>query len=172
MKSPTHAVYLVLTTFSVLSLARPGTAQQPPQDLVLFKAAMAGASKGFVVAVSPPIVLSEDSCSGQSELLGPFTYQGSSVDHLGVDGRPLYASDGVGVMSAATGDALFITFVALLRPPTPQGVTPLEGAFKITGGRGRFVGAVGSGVITGAGDPVRGTGEFRFDGLISRPREK
>ena len=85
-----------------------------------------------------------------------------------MDGGPLSFKDGVGVMTAANGDALFISRNGLSRA-TATGVT-VEFGYIVTGGRGRFAGATGSGVGRFVSDRSKNEITGFFEGTISAPK--
>ena len=125
-------------------------ATDQPAQRVPFKATMAGEFRGLVLPLPAPIVSEQLSCKGQADVLGPMT----SVEHyfarLDVDGKLSSVTDGVGVLAGANGDALFITYSGLARPAAAGEFGQQELAFTVTGGRGRFAGASGNGVIRDA----------------------
>jgi len=85
----------------------------------------------------------------------------------------LALTDGVVVITAANGDAIFIRYSGLARPPAVAGeFAEGEKAFTVTGGRGRFVGATGNGVIHDSvqGGPGNISFTSTFDGMITRPK--
>jgi hypothetical protein len=152
--------------------AAPRFAQQPAKDLVPFKASWTGQSQPIAVATDPALVSQPTTLTGQSDLFGAFTGVSLATVHQGVDGKNLYATI-VGEWSMANGDALSIEVIDLFVPPTPGG--PLfEAALIITNGKGRFLGARGSGFIRGTlqTDPVTHQGMviLSAEGLITRPK--
>jgi hypothetical protein len=156
------------STLALLGLALPAVAQAP-QDQVPFKATV-GPYVGdvFVVPVSPPILSARTTAKGEATLLGPVTYLDLHTVQLGVDGGPLSFKDGIGVMTAANGDALFISRNGLSRA-TATGVA-VEFGYIVTGGRGRFAGATGSGVGRAVGDRSKNEITVVFEGTISAPK--
>jgi hypothetical protein len=156
------------STLALLALALTAVAQAPT-DQVPFKATV-GPYVGdvFVVPVSPPIASGRTNAKGEATLLGPVTYLDLHTIQLGVDGGPLFFKDGIGVMTAANGDALFITRSGLSRA-TPTGVTG-EFGYIVTGGRGRFAGATGSGVGHQVFDRSKNEATVVFEGTISAPK--
>lgn len=173
-----------LTSLALIALALPcGTArsaaQPPAPDLVPFKVSWMGApapgSGPSSIATDPAIVSLPSVVTGQSDLFGPFTGAALATQHLGVDGKPLYSTV-VAEWTMASGDALSIELSAIvyLPQPTPGGPTS-EGAFVITNGKGRFLGARGSGFLRQVLqiDPVthQVTGALlSAEGFITRPR--
>jgi hypothetical protein len=173
MKSCTYRVSLSLTVFAVLGLAVPGGAQQPPAlNLVPFKATMTGSGEGFLIPLSPPILSSHLSATGQADLLGQFTYVEHHVAHFGAEGQIQFFSDAVGVFSAANGDAIFLTYAGGVRPGANPNEFLGEFPFTIIGGRGRFAAAIGSGVIKSVAKSTPPKVEFTrtIEGTITAPK--
>jgi hypothetical protein len=108
--------------------------------------------------------------SGQADFLGPVKGIGHVINHLGADGNLAYNDGGVLVLTAANGDAVFFTFAGVVSPPTTPGVLRLEEPMTITGGKGRFVGATGSGVLNIAIDYSKGQATATFEGMITAPK--
>jgi hypothetical protein len=167
---------LVLTIVPLLGLALSGhaRAQQPPADLVPLKATMVAPLAQvqiLTIPVDPPLLSAQISGSGEAPLLGAITYVEHHYTHAGVDGIPKSSTLGVGAMTAANGDALFFSWSGLLRTTATPGVYMSEDSFVITGGRGRFLGATGSGVLTRLFDPVdKKQVTFSWEGMVSRPK--
>jgi hypothetical protein len=160
MKSCTYRVSLALTVLALLGVAGPGGAQQ--LDLVPFKATYTVSFQSTPVPVNPPIVSQAVSGAGQADLIGQIAVTAQRTVQLGVDGQPLWSNANPGVFTAANGDTLF--WVA-------NGVVGGPGAFIITGGKGRFAGAVGSGTVTlVAADPAKGTSTWSWVGTVSAPK--
>jgi hypothetical protein len=73
-------------------------------------------------------------------------------------------------MTAANGDAIFIQLSGLAQPTTtPPGLTA-QLAYTVAGGKGRFQGAIGSGVVHAVLDADKKTMVCVLDGTLSRPR--
>jgi hypothetical protein len=154
---------------ALLGLMLPALAQEPPKDMVPFKATITGGLPDvFVVPLNPPLGFGRVSGQGEATDLGPITYIEHHVAHLDVNGIPRAATDAVGVLTAANGDAIFLNYSGLVRPVT-DGLAA-EMAFTILGGRGRFAGATGSGAITVALNSVKKTMSCVMEGVVSRPR--
>jgi hypothetical protein len=174
MKNCTYRVSLALTALVGLGLALPGRAQQTSQssaNLVPLKFTYMSAGDSITIPVNPPIQPTRIVISGgQSDLLGPFTGIVHSITHLGADGNIAYIDGGVGVLTAANGDAVFFTYVGVLRPPTMPGVAVVEDHLTITGGKGRFVGATGSGVLNVVIVFSKGQATGTFEGMITAPK--
>jgi hypothetical protein len=166
-------ISLALTAVVLLGLAVPAGAQQAPLDLVPFKATLVAPlaqHQLVVIPLSPEIHSVTVTGKGQADLLGEFAYVDHHFGHPGVDGQPLAITDGIGVLSAASGDALFVTYSMVARPSATQGVRPFEGAFTVAGGKGKFLGATGSGVSTIVLDTVKMEYTQTWAGMISRPK--
>jgi hypothetical protein len=175
MKRRTRSFSLALITLAVLGLTRPGTAQQPSLDLVPFKATLAGhiGAQDLFIPLNPPIVSQNFIETGQADFLGQVTSAEHFITHLDAAGaRPLAITDGVGVFMAANGDAIFVSFSGLTRPPAAGEFGEGEFAFTVTGGRGRFAGANGSGVMHDVvkGSPGNAEVARTFEGMITRPK--
>src|SRR5512141_2846374 len=100
-----NPISLALIMFALPWGAAPGLAQQPAQDLVPFKVSWTGQNQPTVIATDPAIVSQPTTVKGQSDLFGAFTGVSLSTLHMGVDGKPHYATI-VGEWSMANGDAL------------------------------------------------------------------
>jgi hypothetical protein len=172
MKHCTSCIGPPLTAFILLALAIPAWAQQTPKDLVPFKAtAVAPLTQvgGVLLPSDPPIGVTTASGTGQSDLVGSFTYAQFHIAHYDLDGIPKAVTQAHEVMTAANGDAIFLEWSGLVRPDA-KGFTG-ESAFAITGGRGRFQGAVGSGqlsILVDVADKKQVT--YTWEGTISRPK--
>jgi hypothetical protein len=166
MKRLTSRICLALITLAMPGLAAPVAAQQPSKTVVPFKLTSSGVTEAFVIPVSPPLLSVKISGRGQSDLLGAFTETGHDFLHLGIDGVPHSATDGVAVFTGANDDAVFVRFSGLIRPAASPGTVSFEGAFTVTGGRGRFLGADGSGTIRGEVND-KGAFTISYDGSVS-----
>jgi hypothetical protein len=171
MNRQPKCVSLALTAFVLLGLAHsyPAVAQQPPTDQVALKASLTGAvNPRFVIPLQPEIRIGNFTAEGTSDLLGTVTYVETNTLQMGVDGKGLSVTDGKGVMTAANGDAVFVTYSGPVTLDTPAKSTA-EFTFTIIGGRGRFLGATGSGLIHCATDPGQKTFTRVFDGTVTAP---
>jgi hypothetical protein len=124
-----------------------------------------------MIPISPAILSWKDVAAGDAPPLGRVTYIDHAIVHLGVDGKPVSCTDGVGAFTSANGDDLFITFSGLIRPTTKSDVIASEGACTITGGRGRFKGATGSGAINMEMNVAQNTVTVSLEGTISAPKQ-
>jgi hypothetical protein len=173
MNCCTYRVSLALTVFAVLG-PTVAVAQQPPTNLVPFKATMAGEFRGLFIPLNPPIVSEQLTSTGQADLLGQVTSADHYLAHLGVDGKLASITDGMAALTAANGDALFITYSGLPRSPAAGEFAQQELAFTVTGGQGRFAGASGGGVIRDVifmqGTPPKFTITRTFEGVVTAPK--
>jgi hypothetical protein len=150
-----------------LALPRPAAAQQPPQNQVPLKASLVGPlTPRFVIPLEPEIRLGTYTADGTADPLGPVKLVEANTLRLGPDGRLLSVTDGIGVLTAANGDALFLTYSGLVTSQAGSDATA-EFAFTITGGRGRFLGATGSGVIHCATQSAQKQFTRVFEGTIT-----
>jgi hypothetical protein len=168
-----NPIALALIVLALPWGAVPGFAQQPAKDLVPFKASWTGQNQPIVIGTDPAIVSQASTVAGQSDLFGAFTGVMLGTQRMGIDGKPLFATV-MGEWSMANGDALSVEITALFPPQTTPGSPVIEAAFVITNGKGRFLGARGSGFITGVlqVDPVtrHETRINSVEGLITRPK--
>jgi hypothetical protein len=167
----TRSASLLLVGLAPLALTLPGLAQQPAKDLdmVPFQAAYVVSSQLISVPVAPPVVAQPGTLTGQSDLLGPFTGVALANIQLGVDGTRLF-SNVVGLWTAANGDTLSVHLTTLVLPQTAPGAPVFQGAFTVSNGTGRFLGATGSGFSKGTLDPATGAVTVSLVGIITRPK--
>jgi hypothetical protein len=168
-----NPICLTLITLAATWVAAPSFAQQPVKDLVPFKCSWTVQNQPTVVATDPAIVSLPSTATGQSDLFGAFSGVAVATQRLGVDGRPLYVTV-VGEWTMANGDAISLEVLDVFLPPTAPGGPGVVGAVIITNGKGRFLGARGSGFVRGTlqKDPVTGaeTVILTAEGLITRPK--
>jgi hypothetical protein len=158
-------VSLALTALALLGVAVPMMAQQAPQDMIPFKATLTGSiNPAFVIPIEPPIASDSQTSTGQATELGQVTYTEHSITHFGPDGKIAFISDGTSALVAANGDAVFLTYSGLLSGAGAQF------GYTITGGRGRFKGATGSGVVLCVRDKAKNEFVRTFDGTLSAPK--
>jgi hypothetical protein len=171
MNRCTYRVSLALTVLAVLGLTVAAVAQEPPTNLVPFMFTYVSTGDSITIPVNPPVQPTRLLiASGQSDLLGSFTGIGHVINHLGADGTLVYTDGGVGVLTAANGDAVFFTHAGVARPPTTPGVVAVEARMTITGGKGRFVGATGSGILNTVIDFSKRQATVTFEGMITAPK--
>jgi hypothetical protein len=169
-----HRLWNPIALTLMLSLpwgAAPGFAQQPSQvmDLVPFHAAYTVSSQLISVPVAPAIVAQPGTITGQSDMLGPFTGVAFANIQLGIDGTRLF-NNVVGLWTGANGDSLSVHLTNLFPAQAAPGTPVFQGAFLITNGTGRFMGATGSGFSKGTLDPKTGVVTVSLDGIITRPK--
>jgi hypothetical protein len=142
-----NRMILALTILILLSSASLGQAQAPAQNPVPFKATMTGPlPEQFEIPVSPPVFAVKETGAGEADLLGPFQWVGHFMQHGGPDVRsPRLLTDGIGVMKASNGDAIFFLYSGKVILGLDS--QPRELAFVVTGGQGKFLGATGSGLF-------------------------
>jgi hypothetical protein len=140
---------LVLTALVAVGLARPGLAQQnPPTNTMPFKWTVSGKADVFLVPTDPPILSSRMTLKGSSDVLGgEVTFIDTHIGHLGIDGSLNRSNNGIGVFAGPSGDAVFVNWDGAGRPGSTPGVVQGVASFTIRGGRGKFAGAIGSGVF-------------------------
>lgn len=127
-----------------IAVGRPQTQTPAP---VSFQATMTGPTPElFEVPVSPSVFSLHETGTGQADRLGAFQWTGHAMQSAGADFRtPRPLSEGVGVMKAGNGDAIFFRYSGnvIMGIDTQN----KELAFEITGGQGKFLGATGSGLF-------------------------
>jgi hypothetical protein len=159
MKQRFYGIRLLITAMAALALSGPARAGEQ----VPFK----GRTSGVVTVtdVSFPFVTATVVGEGVATHLGRFTLTAQSVVDVSLPGAP---AAGSWTLTAANGDQLFVTFVAV-------GIAPNvgRGDFTIVGGTGRFEGATGSytQIIAFASDPTLGPTAYTdvLEGTISSP---
>jgi hypothetical protein len=122
------------------------------------------------VPLEPTLLSGRPSLSGQSALLGQVAYIDDHEGRVGIDGNPVFAN-GRGVLTGANGDALFVTWVQLFGPPTATGAVEGTGAFVVTGGKGNYCGAGGSGSLRILFDPAAKQVTFTYEGMVATPKK-
>jgi hypothetical protein len=70
------------------------------------------------------------------------------------------------VLTAANGDTVTAEYSGSLLPTVAFPVHTLSGAYRVTGGTGRFTGATGSGYLRGISDIASGKGAYQAFGTI------
>jgi hypothetical protein len=159
---------LALAALAMLGLARlcPVFAQQPSRNLVPLKLSLTGPlTPRFVIPLEPEIRLGTFTADGTSDLLGAVKFVEANTVHVGADGKLLAVTDGKGVLTGANGDALFISYSGLVLPSQVDA----DFAFTVTGGRGRFLGATGSGVIHCSIHADQKNFTRAIEGMVSEP---
>ena len=163
----THAfrsIGLTVTLLTLLGLSTAAQAQTPPKDMVPFKlvdTSKVDPAASFTLPMTYPVEYTKYVGTADGAPLGPATAVGTDRTYVGVDGKELWYQ-GEGTWTAANGDAIFFTYVGLVDPP--------KAGFVITGGKGRFQGATGSGVLTYTGNAERTVYVTTYEGFISAPK--
>jgi hypothetical protein len=139
------------------SLAAPAQAATP--ETSPFKLTVTWRPQaGLTIPFDPPVRYDLLTGEGQADLLGNFTLVAHRRLQLGLDGKVLWGGTDAGVVSGANGDALFYAHNLLAGAPAP--------VFLITGGKGRFCGASGSGTVTTVAGPNAGESISTWEGTI------
>jgi hypothetical protein len=159
-----RSIGLALTCLVLLGISTVAQAQTPPKDMVALKIVdrtTVDPAVSFTLPMTYPVEYTKYVGTGEGSPLGPSTTVATDRTYLGVDGTELWY-EGEGSWTAANGDAIFFTYVGL--------ANPTKAGFIITGGKGRFQGATGSGVFTYTVN-ADGT-EFvdTYEGFISVPK--
>jgi hypothetical protein len=155
---------MVLTGLGV-ALTGIAQAQQTGTDKVPFKIVIASkfrAADGYVLPFDPPLSACKGTGTGSNDLLGQVTYIEHDFVQFGTDGKPIW-TEGMGVMTGANGDAVFFTYKGAV-------IEPVKTTFIIMGGKGRFRGASGSGIMTPSPGATPEDGFCAYDGVISAPK--
>jgi hypothetical protein len=166
--APGWATGLALTALVGLGVAFTSAAyaQQKAQDTVPFKIVIASKSlkaDEYVLPFDPPLDVSKTTGTGSNALLGQVTYIDHLFAQLAPDGSAVWG-EAIGVMSGANGDAVFFAYKgAVLGDPYRAG-------FVITGGKGRFRGASGNGIMTFTPGATVEDGLCSFEGVITAPK--
>jgi hypothetical protein len=171
MKQPLFPTRVALAALALLGLIVPCGAQQPTQDLVPFKALVKSGLNTPVAVIPGPtrLAVSILNMTGEADFLGPVNYIELHPAQIGVDGKAFGVVNAVGALTAASGDEIYFTYYGVVHP-TATGADA-EFALTITGGKGRFAGAVGSGFVKGGVDTPQKTVTIAIDAMISRPKQ-
>jgi len=136
---------------------------------VPFKATAKGAFTGLLIPQSPPIASAHVSLKGEASDMGPVEYVEAHIGHLGIDGQFRTFTDAQGAMTNASGDALFFTASGSVHASATGEILGDGAFFTITGGRGKFCGAAGSGTVTSRANLAAGEITYTWDGMIQMP---
>jgi hypothetical protein len=164
MKQMLDRLSLALTLLTLVSLAVPALAADPPKGMVAFtlpSRVQPDPAATYTVPLDPPLMTIKLVGGGDAAPIGKFSTIEQPMIRLGVDGNGLW-TEAVGVLTGENGDTITYQY---------KGLVPLhEAAFVITGGIGRFKGATGSGRMTWADDTTTpGFLVCTFVGFISAP---
>jgi hypothetical protein len=137
-------------TLAIGAMLRPiaAPAQEPPKDAIKVQMAVSGVADFFLVPTQPPVGSGRLNFKGTSEAFGgDITMIDMHTGHLGVDGVFLRSTDGHAVFRNAAGDELYLNWSGTARPTDTPNLYAFSGSFTVTGGKGKFAGATGSGVM-------------------------
>jgi hypothetical protein len=142
----------------------PTRANQPAKAPVALKFSVRSQvdlATSYTIPGEPPLVSQKVTGAGEAELLGKFI----TVEHvfltLDVHGNPI-REEVVGALTTASGDALYYKLQGLSQT--------ISYIWTITGGKGRFLGATGSGVMNPELKPMLEKFTGHFEGKIVLPR--
>jgi hypothetical protein len=170
MKRNPCLIGLTLTTLVLVGLGLSRRAQSATEDLVPFRAVVKS-GLNTPVAVIPgntPLAVSILDMKGEADFLGPVNYIELHPAQVGVDGKAFGVDNAVGALTAANGDEIYFTYHGVVHP-TATGADA-EFALVITGGKGRFAGAAGSGLVKGLVDRPNNTVQIAIEAMITRPK--
>jgi hypothetical protein len=166
------SIIVALAAIAALVPVAVGRSQTQGQAPVSFKATVTGPTPElFEIPVSPPVFSLHETGTGQADQLGAFRWTGHAMQSGGADlmtPRPL--SEGIGVMKAASGDAIFFRYSGKVIVGIDSQNKEL--AFEITGGQGKFLGATGSGLFRDVVDFNRRQLTRTVEGVIAVPAAK
>jgi hypothetical protein len=170
MKRLIHLTRVALAALALPGLALPCGAQQSSLDLVPFKAVMKSGLQPPVARIpgTTPLAVFIINLKGEADFLGPVDAIMLHPLQSGVDGKLLGVNDARGALTAANGDEIYFTYHGTMQP-TATGAAG-EFAFVVSGGKGRFAGATGSGFMKGVIDAPQNTGTMTIEAIISRPK--
>lgn len=141
---------VLLTMLPIVGLGRVAGAQEPPREQVPMTMSLTipWPQPRHAIPLSPPITVGLNTARGEHELLGSYTLQEHALVRFDTDGgQPVSITDGFAALTGENGDAIFIAWSARYLQPTEPYEVVIEGIYTVTGGRGRYLGATGSGVI-------------------------
>ena len=158
MKRLGLAFVIALSIVAVLGAAGPVAAEEQ----VPFKGRLEG--EVAVTPLAPPLLQVDVGAAGNATHLGKFT-----LDIPHVVNPATRTAAGTYEFTAANGDKVSAEFTGTATPTATPGVLYIEETVTITGGTGRFAGAMGSITVERWYDTVAGTTSGSFEGTISRP---
>jgi hypothetical protein len=169
-------ITMALVTLTLLDLTGSVDAQQASKNQVPIKFPFVTVAQAVLIPLNPPILSAHLTGTGEAPLLGQYTFVGHQFVRLGPNGEPVACTDGVGALTGANGDALFINYSGLHHPTASPDVIGDNFTFTINGGTGRFAGASGSGRLTGevkigGAGPGKDLQSLILDGTVSTPRQ-
>ena len=164
MQRTSGRLSLALTCLTLVGVTVPALAAEPPKGMVAFtipSRVQQDDAASYPIPLDPPALTIKLVGGGDAAPIGKFTTLEHPTLRFGVDGSGLW-TEAVGVFTGENGDAITYEY---------KGLVPLQqAAFVITGGKGRFKGATGSGLMTWADDAkTPGYLICTFVGFISEP---
>jgi len=168
---------LVAAATLAAALAAPATAEPGPRQPVPFRASLSITETVAFTFAPPCFAIGALTGTGIASQLG--SVRAVSTDCINPIGMfdpnvPMsfhFASTGTGLVIHAKGEQIFASYSGTLQAQ-PSGPHAVSGHFVITGGTGRYAGAVGGGTLSGYEDisgVVVGRGAVQFNGTISFP---
>jgi len=127
----------IVSTETVMDAKRTMAEERP------FMAKLAG-NAHLTPTGDPSVLLNHETGDGEATHLGQFQWEDDEVATFGAGGVSVVASF---TMTAANGDKVYGKFTST-GSFDEDGNLVIEGSYQITGGSGRFDGAVGSGNIS------------------------
>ena len=158
MRFQSSAATLALAVVAVLGLAGPAAAGEQ----VPFKGRLEG--DVTITPLVPPFVSVLVDATGNATQLGQFTL---AIPHI--VNRADRTAIGSYHFTAANGDTLSADFTGVAMPTATPGVLAIVETATISGGTGRFAGAIGSFTAERLFDTIAGTTTGSFEGTISSP---
>ena len=132
------AMALAIGSMGTAMSAKRAMAEERP-----FMAKLAG-NAHLTPTGDPSVLLNHETGAGEATHLGQFQWEDDEVATFGAGGVSVVASF---TMTAANGDKVYGEFTSS-GSFDEDGNLVIEGSYQVTGGSGRFDGAVGSGTIS------------------------
>lgn len=149
MRRHTYAIILAFTMLALLGLAGSVRADDP---IVRFQTTFTGSLLlQQSMPLNPPQISVIMDAQGTSEL-GNYHFVGRHIVNMGQFGlregdiRPTRVSEGNATFTWENGDSIFLSYGGMVTLTRTPGVFTATVPFAITGGRGTFLGASGSGL--------------------------
>jgi hypothetical protein len=165
------AASLVLSTLvlSALLPLQPAFAQQSNQDMVAFKVNVSGPLPEVLAFIpgNPSIAVHSQKLTGEADFMGAVSWIDLHPVYVSDDGKPIGQPFGQGAITAANGDALYFTWSGPAWNVATGG--QCMHMFIVTGGKGRFKGATGYGLLRGEGNVNTKKVTISVEATISRP---
>jgi hypothetical protein len=166
MRRTVHSPGLAAMLLALLgaTLSSVVQAQEPPKDTVALNVVQKvkhDPASEYMLPLDPPVGFLQSVGTAEGAPIGAVTVVESKRDQFGVDGKILFY-EGTGIWTAANGDAIFYSFLGLGSENTE--------VFLITGGKGRFKGATGSGGATYTANADFTEFTITWVGFVSAPK--